>query len=258
MTDVPRVAAPAGDAVHVWTVDLDVPCVEYGELRSLLDAAEVARADRFVFERDGRRYVVGRGMLRLLLAAYLRVPPRAIDFSYGDRGKPALRRGHGALEFNLSHAAGVAVYAMTGGAAIGVDVECSRRTVEFAALASRFFSAEEASELLALDPDAQRQAFFNCWTRKEAYIKAIGDGLACPLDAFSVTLQPGEPARMRSIGGDRAEARGWTLHAFEASPDYFGAFAVRAPIREVVLRDAREIFDARRTWRAASLQEALQ
>jgi 4'-phosphopantetheinyl transferase len=252
--------APAAESVDLWAIHLDRPAHEYRRLRSLLDVTERCRADRFLFERDRHHYVVCRGTLRLLLSQYVGKAPAAIAFLYGERGKPAIRLAPGEpdLQFNVSHAAGLAVCAVTAGTGIGVDIEWTGRTVEFASLAGRFFSADESGELLALPPAVQRAAFFNCWTRKEAYIKAIGDGLSCPLDAFSVTLRPGEPARLRSIGGDPVEAARWALHAFGPAPGYVGALAVRAPVRSITLRRWQGIVEPRAVVRGAAHVEALR
>jgi 4'-phosphopantetheinyl transferase len=222
-------------AVDVWTVVLDQPAEMRAAHRASLSDDERGRADRFVFDRDRHHYVVCRGALRHLLAGYLDRRPADLAFSYGHRGKPALEGlAAGRLQFNVSHASGVAVVAITTGAAVGVDLECLARTVEFEALARRFFSAGEADQLLSL-PDADRRAgFFACWTRKEAYIKAIGDGLACPLDSFAVTLRPDQAPAFRWIATDDAAA--WTLRAFEPAPGYVAAIAARAPIARVTCR----------------------
>jgi 4'-phosphopantetheinyl transferase len=232
-----HVAPPRG-AVDVWTIQLDRPLPEYRALRTLLDGTERSRASRFVFERDRRHFVVCRGAVRALLAGYLGRAPEDIEFLYGARGKPMVHsiNGRDAVQFNVAHSAGLALCAVASGAEVGVDVEWLGRTVEFAALASRFFSADESHELLALPRAVQPLAFFNGWTRKEAYIKAIGDGLSCPLDAFSVTLRPGDPVRMRSIGGDAAEASRWALRAFVPAEGYVAAVAMRAAIATLNLR----------------------
>lgn len=221
--------------VDAWTVLLDQPADIREIYARSLSADELQRANRFVFERDRHHYVVCRGALRYLLAAYLDAAPGDLVFNYGHRGKPSLDgAAAGRLQFNVSHASGVAVAAITTGAAIGVDQESVSRTVEFEALARRFFSECETDDLLSLPAEARRAAFFACWTRKEAYIKAIGDGLACPLDSFAVTLRPAEPPAFRWIATDEASA--WTLRAFEPAAGYVAALASRAPIAQVTSR----------------------
>lgn len=221
--------------IHVWAVPLDQPCGTGTPLEGLLSSDERQRADRFVFDRDRRRYVACRTALRRALGAYLGAPAASLTFSYGERGKPALASvGRGEIEFNVSHAADLAVFAVTRGTAVGVDVESLERTVDFEGLATRFFSSDEARQLLALSPAARPAAFFNCWTRKEAYVKAIGDGLACPLDSFAVSLIDGERAAMRWIRGD--DARSWRLDAFTPAAGFVGAVAVRGALDVIRLR----------------------
>jgi 4'-phosphopantetheinyl transferase len=223
------------NVVDTWTVDLDQPADVRAAYARALSDDELQRASRFVFERDRHHYVVCRGALRHLLAAYLDAAPGDLVFDYGHRGKPSLDgAAAGRLQFNVSHASGVAVAAVSTGAPIGVDLECISRTVEFEELAGRFFSPREAEDLLSLPVADRRAAFFACWTRKEAYIKAIGDGLACPLDSFAVTLRSGEPPAFRWIATDDAAA--WTLRTFEPAAGYVAAVASRAPIAQVTSR----------------------
>ncbi len=243
-----REAMPGPGVVHIWAICLDQPKDVNQHLRGLLDSAERTRADRFFFERDRRRYTVCRGVVRLLLSRYCSRAPESIEFHYGDRGKPALRTMTGEpaeIRFNVSHAQSLGVCAVVSAAEVGVDIEWTGRTVEFESLAHRFFSPDEADEMRSEPRACQRMAFFSGWTRKEAYIKAIGDGLSCPLDAFSVTLRPGDPVRMRSIGGDPIEAARWTLQAFVPAPGYVGALAVRAPVCSMQLRTWPGVADRR-------------
>jgi 4'-phosphopantetheinyl transferase len=232
-----RSSNPAA-AIDVWSVSLEQPAGVCRELKQLLSADEIARADRFVFELDRLRYVACRGALRQVLGGYLGVRPEGLTFAYADRGKPSLNGA--ALGFNVSHAAGLAVFAISEAGGVGIDVECTARTVDFEALGSRFFSAEEASELLMLPETSRREAFFNCWTRKEAYIKAIGDGLACPLDSFAVTLHPDDPPAFKWMAG--GAAAGWQLWAFRPAARYIGAVATRSRAAGIRLRrwDAAE------------------
>ena len=221
--------------VDAWTVRLDQPAAVRTMYEETLASDERDRARRFVFERDRDHYVVCRGALRQLLSAYLGMAPAAVAFAYGHRGKPSLKGFATPPEFNVSHADGVAVIAVTAGSPIGVDIESVSRAVEFEALARRFFSTKEADELLSLPSATRQAAFFACWTRKEAYIKAIGDGLACPLDSFAVTLRPGEEPTFRWIATD--DAAKWTLRAFEPASGFLAAVASRAPIAHVTCRN---------------------
>jgi 4'-phosphopantetheinyl transferase len=212
-----------GRDVHLWTARLEASEDNFARAFSWLSPDEVERADRFRFDRHRSGFVLGRAVLRALLASYLRIAPREASFTYGPKGKPALA-GAG-LFFNVSNSGDLAACAFTLDCEIGVDIEQSRRLVEIEGIARRFFALEEVTELMGLAEGRRRAAFFNCWTRKEAYIKAVGDGLSVPLDSFRVTLEPGVPARMVSLDGSAAAAQRWTLHAFTPAPDYAGAIA---------------------------------
>ena len=159
-----------------------------------------------------------------MLAHYLGCPPNEIEFIYGPKGKPELRDSS-RIRFNASHSGQIALYAFTLGCELGVDVEELRELDDAESIAVRFFSIGEVSELLSLKPEDRGLAFFHCWTRKEAYVKAIGDGLAIPLDRFQVTLLPGAPARFVQIARDMETASDWTLHHLEPAPGYVGALA---------------------------------
>jgi 4'-phosphopantetheinyl transferase len=190
--------------------------------RDLLSSEEKARADRFVFPRDRDSYTLSQGALRLLLASYLTIPAREIRLTSGPKGKPSLLdKPH--LDFNKSHSKGLALYAFTHDCEVGVDVEELRELPDFQRIASGFFCPREAQELASVKDTAA--AFFRCWTRKEAYIKAVGDGLSIPLDEFQVTLLPEQPARFVHIGNDECAASNWNLHHLEPAPGYVGALA---------------------------------
>jgi 4'-phosphopantetheinyl transferase len=221
----PQVNLPGSD-VHVWLVSLDRPYVS--QLAQTLSEEELARADRFHFHRDRERFIACRGVLRTILSRYSRVEPCRLRICYGPYGKPYLEEEveKDKLQFNLSHSHGLALYAFTRGRKIGVDLEYIRRMPDFGQIADRFFSQNENSALNAL-PESQRQeAFFNCWTRKEAYIKAIGNGLMHPLNSFDVSLVPGEPARLLNVEGDPEEASRWVLKSLNPAPGYIAALAV--------------------------------
>jgi 4'-phosphopantetheinyl transferase len=211
--------------VHLWVVRLEAAQDDFARSLGYLSEDETARAKRFYFDRHRRAFVLGRAALRVLLANYLDAGPAELRFQYGQQGKPALAGTAGSLRFNVSNSGNLAAYAFTTGCEIGVDIEQHRALHDFENIADRFFSPQETVELLAL-PDAEKNsAFFNCWARKEAYIKAMGGGLAIPLDSFRVTLRPQDAARMVSIAESEDAARGWTLHDFTPAPDYAGAIA---------------------------------
>ncbi|HEX8557463.1 MAG TPA: 4'-phosphopantetheinyl transferase superfamily protein [Pyrinomonadaceae bacterium] len=214
-----------GAEVHVWRVTpLTRPADEVAALRALLSEDEAARADRFRFERHRGHFIVARAALRRILGRYLGSPGRLLRFGYNEYGKPSL--AHPTLRFNLSHAGEVALLAVTSGREVGVDVEAIRDDVEGEKLAEHFFSPGEVETLMSLPEAARARAFFDCWTRKEAFIKALGSGLSHPLDAFDVSLAPGEPAALLRTRADSREAARWTLRELEPGEGYAAAVAV--------------------------------
>jgi 4'-phosphopantetheinyl transferase len=214
------------DQVDVWRISPDLSPASVKLLESTLSADESRRAARFHFPADRDRYIAAHGCLRDILARYLGCEPAQLTFSTNKYGKPALI-GHD-LEFNLSHSGDFALVAVTQGRRTGVDVEGIRSEMEIERLASRFFSPREVSELAALPPEQRITGFFNCWTRKEAYIKARGLGLSLPLDSFDVSLAPDEPAFLHATRPDEQEAAGWTLLSLEVDPCYAAAVAAEA------------------------------
>jgi 4'-phosphopantetheinyl transferase len=225
--------------VHIWRAFLDLPPAQICSLELLLSPDERGRAERFRFERDRRRFIAGRGVLRILLGRYTGVEPDRIAFGYGAFGKPywagsgepAACAGRASLEdalrFNLAHSGDVALYVLAYGREVGIDLEHIRPMPDAAQIARQFFSPFEFETWQAL-PEAQKQeAFFNCWTRKEAYLKATGDGMARPLDSFDVSLVPGQAARLLSVDGQRDEARRWSLETFMATADSLATVAVQ-------------------------------
>jgi len=214
--------------IHVWSIRLDPPAERVAQLGRSLAEDEWARANRFRFDKHRRQYVVGRGALRALLAAYLETRPEKIQFTYGPRGKPFLAASHGAgeLQFNLTNSDELALVGFVRGPEIGVDVEYLRQMSDCEQIAERFFSLSERQVLRGIPFPAKQEAFFNCWTRKEAYLKAVGEGLAAPLDSFDVTLALGEAPRMLTLEGDAARAARWSFHHLRPAPDYIGAVAI--------------------------------
>jgi 4'-phosphopantetheinyl transferase len=224
---VPATASLAAGEIHLWTADLDSPTNSPEDLWALLSPDERLRAARYHFARDRRRYLTGRGILRRLLGRTLGLPPATIEFRYGPHGKPALADLQaGDLRFNLAHAEGLAVYAIARQREIGVDVERVRPLKDTETLARRFFSRGEYEALRALPEPSRLAAFFACWTRKEATLKARGDGLALPLDRFEVSVDPARPARLLSVDGSPAEASRWGLHSFTPAPGHIAALAI--------------------------------
>jgi 4'-phosphopantetheinyl transferase len=218
----------AHDRVHLWGTRLVRLAPEIKDLEQTLSADEWARAGRYHFQKDRHQFVVGRGLLRTLLGRYLGAPPGSVRFAYNAYGKPVLAGEFGAknLRFNLSHSDGIVLYAIGRGREVGIDVERIRPEFAEEEIAERFFSPREVARLRSLPVPLQPMAFFHCWTRKEAFIKARGEGMTRPLDQFDVSLLPGEPARLLSTQWDPQEALRWTLHELAIAPGYVGAVAV--------------------------------
>lgn len=212
--------------VHVWRAPLTT--AHSAALYQTLSADERARAQRFHFQHDRQRYIAARGILRTLLARYLNMPAQHIKFLYNVYGKPTLQHTlHGQrLCFNLAHSHELAVYAVTMGREIGVDIEYLRPDLADQDVAEQFFSPREVQALRALPSAVQQQAFFNCWTRKEAYIKARGKGLSLALDQFDVAVHPDQPAALLAVEGDAHAAQRWSLHDLQPGAGYAGALAV--------------------------------
>ncbi|MFN3523108.1 MAG: 4'-phosphopantetheinyl transferase family protein [Phenylobacterium sp.] len=210
--------------VELWTWSLDDADL-FDRVEAHLDEEERSRAARFVHERHQRRFAVGRGRLREILAGYLGAEPAALTFTYGDNGKPELFNA-GDLRFNLSHTEGLAALGIARGVEIGVDVE-GLRPVE-KDMPDHYFSAPERTALAHLPEDQWLAGFHRCWTRKEAMVKALGDGLSIPLDSFAVSLAPGEPARLLWRQGDDGAPSRWALAHFDPAPDAVGAVAVES------------------------------
>ena len=213
-----------GRAVHVWRVSIRAPAAIVDQFRPFLSPDETERAARFKFEHLQHSFILARGALRVLLGRYLNTVPAALSFTYGSKGKPALG---GRLQFNASHSSALALFAFTMDCELGVDVEALRAMPDIEDVARRFFCSEETQDFMALPAAQRNRGFFLCWTRKEAYIKAIGEGLSAPLDSFRVTLRPGEDARMVHCDGDPQKAREWTLHDLNPGPGYAAALAYR-------------------------------
>jgi 4'-phosphopantetheinyl transferase len=229
-SQAPQALSLTSGEVHLWRARLEQPpeletTLQENFLRAL-DQAERERASRFHFEKHRRRFILGRGFLRTLLARYLQTRPEDVSFSYGPYGKPALSAEHHSLRFNASHSHELAVYAFAQGHEVGVDLEYIKKDLATEDIARHFFSAYEVETLSTL-PEAERSAaFFRCWTRKEAYIKAIGTGLSHPLDEFDVTLAPGEHAALLRDHRDPDAPRRWSMFNLELG-DYAGALAVQ-------------------------------
>jgi len=230
------IVPPGPREARIWTVDLEPGSAVVDGLVSMLSPDERERAARFHFRRDAMRWIVARASLREILGRCLDADPRAVGFSYGDKGKPALAAPTGApdLRFSLAHSAHLALYAVTLDRPVGVDVERLRPVTEMDRIAERTFSRQECAALRGLPVGQRAAGFFNCWTRKEAYIKAVGLGLSYPLERFSVSLAPGERARLQAVESDPAHVESWTMAALAPRSGFVGAVVVGARPVDIV------------------------
>ena len=237
---VTSTALPANE-VHVWRGSLSRPPEEVARLRGLLAPAERHRADRYRFERHRSRYIVGRATLRLLLARYLDAAAGELEIGYGEFDKPYLAGGP---SFNLSHSGTVVLYAFAAAGELGIDVELDDPDFSHERVAERFFSPSEVSVLRALPAEAQPRAFLACWTRKEAFVKARGDGLSLALDSFDVTLSPDAPAELVRTAWCGEEAGQWSMEDLSDSRvGYVAAVAMRGNGWHVVERQIEDTIE---------------
>jgi 4'-phosphopantetheinyl transferase len=219
------------DEIHVWLIHLKQRERERQKsLLLLLAEDERERAWRFNFEHHRERFIVAHAALRLILGHYLQQRPEQLRFHYNAYGKPALdvKGGGEVLQFNLSHSEDMALLALCRRRAIGVDLEYIRDDFAHEEIAGRYFSPREVEMLRTLPYNLRAEAFFNCWTRKEAYIKARGKGLSLALDGFDVSLIPGERAALLSVRDEPSEAARWSLRELAPVSGYAAALAVEA------------------------------
>lgn len=235
------------DEVHLWWMDLAPPPHARARAARWLDAGERERAARFHFEVHRERYVAAHGQLREVLGAYVGAAPEALRFEHEERGKPRLAEtaadgtSTSGLAFNLSHSEDAGLLAIGRLAPLGADIEVQRHLPDLEALAASHFTASELRELHDLPEARRHDGFFAAWTRKEAYVKALGAGLSVPLDGFEVALHPDRPAALRSIDGSEDKARAWTLWAGRPTPQSWAAVAIRAPRTRVRTFSLRQL-----------------
>jgi 4'-phosphopantetheinyl transferase len=225
---VPWKVEVKSDHVDVWCVSLDLPLDSRDPFQQILSQEERVKARRFRSEKARNRFVAARCFLRRIIAPYTGVKPEDLRFQYGPHGKPALAKksGNAGICFNMSHSHGLALYAVTTGRAVGVDIEKIRPDPDCIRIAENYFSPGEIEALRKLVGDQQRRGFFNCWTRKEAYLKAKGEGFSFPFDQFAVSLIPGETAALLYHRAGPLEVSKWSIEDLDAGPDYAAALAV--------------------------------
>lgn len=233
-------AAPSSisidDDIHIWRAHLRQDPATVQRLYEILNPDERRRADKYHFQKDRDHFVVARGALREILSAYIRISPARIRFSYNRYGKPALSDGEpfaDLLRFSVSHSHGIALYGLTQGREIGIDIEHIRADFASLDIAEHFFSPAEVESLRAVPANQQTDAFFCCWSRKEAYIKALGKGLSHPLKEFAVSLAPGLPARLLNAGNDPHETARWSMLELFPADGYAAALVVEGALRSL-------------------------
>jgi 4'-phosphopantetheinyl transferase len=218
--------------VHIWWASLDQLGSRLRKFEQVLTSDEKARAERFRFEQDRNRFIAAHGILRDILGGYLGVGPNTIRFVYGENGKPGIagKSGCGDIEFSLSHSGGIALYGVRLDHPIGVDIEYIRDIPEKEQIAEQFFSTRENAVFRSLPESKKREVFFNWWTRKEAFLKGIGDGLTRPLDSFDVSMAPEEAAPLLRIEGDSKRTSQWSIWELRPASGFAAAFATDGQI----------------------------
>jgi 4'-phosphopantetheinyl transferase len=219
------------DDAHIWRASLDQSEGMIAKLAPLLSQDEYQRAERFHRQIDRRRFIAGRGILRKIISAYLSIAPDEARFVYNKYGKPFISddQSRGALSFNLSHSNGMALFAVARGRRIGVDIEYICEDFATLEVAERFFSKDEFEAFKAAPSDQRTKAFFNCWSRKESYIKAIGMGVSYPLEGFSVSLAPDVAPALLRVDSDATEVSRWKMYELDAAEGYAAALIVENP-----------------------------
>jgi 4'-phosphopantetheinyl transferase len=214
--------------VHLWRAKLDQSneCVK--QLTQMLSDEEQRKTERFHFDKDRKRFIVSHGVLRTILSRYLDVEPNRLRFGYRSHGKPYLVEKLNGEEvcFNLSHSHSMSLYAFTRSRQIGVDIEYIHPITEADQIVARFFSSNEHAMWQQLPKGQKQEAFFNCWTRKEAYIKARGEGLSLPLDQFDMSFDPDKPPALSVTRGASDESSRWLLRVLQTDPGYVAALVV--------------------------------
>lgn len=233
---IPQPVGKLGESsVHVWEVSLVVSETSFVEDRQLLSPDELARASRFHFEKDARKFTTARGRVRSILSQYTGLSPRELSFENSPQGKPSLSHPAKDIRFSVSHSGDKALIAVSLGFEVGVDIEHIRPDVETDKLAARFFSAAECSAIRALPAQCQVSAFFRCWTSKEAFLKAQGVGLSRELGSFDVEVDPSRRAQLLATRPDSTEVSRWNLYDLGIDDDYAAALAAGRRLEEITI-----------------------
>jgi 4'-phosphopantetheinyl transferase len=234
-----RQVQPEYGEAHVWCASLDDAAYPKEEYEELLTDKECDRAARFLRKRDGDRYILGLGILKTLIMDYMGVGPDRLQFSYGPYGKPILDAGLGAdrLCFNMAESEGYALFAFAKGTEIGIDIEQIREIPEMDQIVGLFFSEAEQAAFASLLPQEKKRAFFDGWTRKEAFIKAFGVGLFMPLNKFAISLTPGNPVSLLYLDKGLVSLGQWTVRDVSTLPGFSAALAVKGSQCTILSRD---------------------
>jgi 4'-phosphopantetheinyl transferase len=221
----------SADETHVWLLSCRQPRSMLDEFWQLLDKAERLRANRFHFDRDRDRFIASRAQVRRVLAEYLCCAPAEIAYDLAERGKPRLAEQHASsIRFNQSISGDWAVLALAPGRELGVDIERIDSLRADREMVNGFFAPGEVCALEALQEDQWLPGFFNCWARKEAFIKATGEGLSRPLDSFEVSIAPQQPPSLLSVQGYEDASDHWRMAELAEVPGYASALVVTGEI----------------------------
>lgn len=220
------------NAAHLWYASFSNNTNNLSYYLELLSADEIKKASKFKFEINQQQFIIARGILRLLSGKYLNIKPNAIDFKYGEYGKPEYGF-HSDLKFNISHSGDLIVLGFVKDFDIGVDVEKVKNDFDVLEIASNFFSALEIETLKKVPKAQQVEYFYRCWTRKESFIKAKSLGLSFPLDSFSVCIHSDKKSELLETKWDAAEKHQWKLFTLSPKPDYLSAISIQGNIKTV-------------------------
>lgn len=220
------------DALEVWPLELRAGEDTAAAARKILSPDEIARADRFLLPKHRNEFVICRAALRLLLGDYLDTGAAQIGFSYNDHGKPSIATPKTDLVFNLSHSGGMAVLVFGRGCRLGIDIERHREMPDLLQIATRFFAPDEVRDLCEGSAAERHPLFFNCWARKEAYVKAVGGALSISLNSFRVRFLPGERPAVEIPG----EAKRWCMHNLDIAPGFSSALVYEGDGRLVSIK----------------------
>jgi 4'-phosphopantetheinyl transferase len=220
------------EEAHIWRADLKANECFQSSFLKLLSPDEKNRAQKFRFAKDNRNFIIARGILRSLIGKYLEINPAEISFQYSEFGKPGIADNN-TLQFNISHSQNMALFAFTTKFNVGVDVEFVNPDIEVKDIAAKFFSTNEIMNLLALPEKQQALGFFNCWTRKEAFIKAVGEGLSFPLDKFEVSLEPNKPAKLLATDWQPDAVSKWSIYSMSPGENFVGSLAIEGLVEKV-------------------------